>query len=196
MLQKACWITWGKAARTALSFASSFCFWQHWVPWGGLLAHQASAQELLQLDTYISFSSWSLDASSCSTCSCCWARLSSWDVLSSSLSSSWLVSFSLVFSTLVSSLPLRSCVHWCSNWVEEKRTESITADWGILVLRISVWVLEVSWAGSYFKAKKWIKYIWCSSTDLCTDIIMLHKNQAIPFYDWILSSSRKHQYKL
>lgn len=121
MLAKTCWITWGKAARTALGFSGGFCFWlklksQHWVPWG----YPANAQELLQLDTYISFSSWSLDASSWSTCSCCWARLSSWDVLSRSLSSSWLVSFSLVFSTLVSSLPLRSCVHWCSNWGRRK----------------------------------------------------------------------------
>lgn len=100
-----------------------------WLPWAGSLAHQASALELLQLDTYISFSSWSLDASSWSTCSCCWARLSSWDVLSRSLSSSWLVSFSLVFSTLVSSLPLRSCVHSCSNWGGRRKEKRKLYNW-------------------------------------------------------------------
>lgn len=102
--------------------------------------------QLLQLDTYISFSSWSLDDSSWSTCSCCWARLSSWDVLSSSLSSSWLVSFSLVFSTLVSSLPLRSCVHWCSNWGGRKENRK-HYNWR---RRLGFEDLEVSWAGSHF----------------------------------------------
>lgn len=66
--------------------------------------------------THISFSWWSLQASCWRLSSCCWASCSSREVRSSSRASSWLVSFSLVFSTVVSCLSLWRAVHWPSSW--------------------------------------------------------------------------------